>query len=185
MGAYRLSYMNPLTTLTIALAAASALLSAVSTVAAWRATRAVQRELVHTIAAKKHELVRAFEQDYAAQYKQIWADLGPWPDAAPVDPQLRHTVHDLLQTLSSVFLALQSDLIEVGQAEGLYTIMFDWLSTDKAFEVWKSAFRTQADTWPAGFVSFADSRLANRRGISQEVSPETTIAATTDSSLPD
>jgi hypothetical protein len=150
-------------TLTTSLAAASALLSAISTVAAWRAANAVRRDLAHTVAAKKHELVRAFEQDYAAQYEKIWASLGPWPDAAPVDPHLRHTVHGLLQTLLSIFVAEQSNLIEEDQAEALYTVMFDWLSTDKAYAVWKAAFRTQVSTWPSGFVSFVDSRLYSRQ----------------------
>jgi hypothetical protein len=177
--------MDVLTALTVALAAGSALLSAVSTIAAWRATKAVQNDLAHTIAAKRHELVRAFEQDYAAQYKQIWDDLGPWPDATPVDPQLRRTVHGLLQTLVSVYLARQSDLIDAGQAEGLYTVMFDWLSTDKAFEVWAAAFQNQAGTWPSGFVNFVDSRLMSRREVSQEVTDETAIAKTMDGPIPD
>lgn len=177
--------MDILTTFTIALAAGSALLSAVSTVAAWRATRAVQRDLAHTMAAKRHEIVRAFEQDYAAQYKQIWDDLGPWPDAAPVDPQLRLTVHGLLQTLASVYLAAQSDLIDTSQAEGLYAVMFDWLSTDKAFEVWIAAFQNQAGSWPSGFVNFVDSRLMSRRELTQEVTRKNAIAKPMDGPIPD
>jgi hypothetical protein len=155
--------VDVLTVVTVGLAAASSLLSAIGALAAWRSTRALGDELRHTIAAKRHELLRAFEQDYAIQYDEIWRDLGPWPDPDPVDPQLRRTVQNLLQAAASVYIARQSDLVDSDHADALLAVHFDWLGTDKAYHVWRTAFRNQADTWPLGFTEFVDVGLEERR----------------------
>jgi hypothetical protein len=155
--------VNVLTAITVGLAAASSLLSAISALAAWRSASAVRDELKHTVTAKRHELLRTFEQDYAAQYDAIWQDLGPWPDPDAIDPQLRRTVQNLLQATASVFIARQSDLVDSANANALLAVHFDWLGTDKAYQVWKTAFRNQSDTWPSGFVNFVDGGLEERR----------------------
>jgi hypothetical protein len=148
---------------TVGLAAGSALLSAIGALAAWRSTSAMREELRHTVAAKRHELLRTFEQEYAAQYDAIWRDLGPWPDPVGIDPQLRRTVQNLLAATASVYIARQSDLVDAVNGDALLAVHFDWLCTDEAYHVWKNAFRNQADTWPAGFVDFVDAGVEERR----------------------
>jgi hypothetical protein len=73
------------------------------------------------------------------------------------------SVHDLLQTLSSVYNAGRLAVIEPQQASYLAELFFDWLRVAKAQAVWEQIFKEQEDTWPEGFTKWVDDGLSRRR----------------------
>lgn len=98
---------------------------------------------------------------YSKLYPDLWERLGSgMKDPVEVDPALRRSVHDLLQTLSSVYNAWRLDLIEPQQIAYLAELFFDWLRVAKARTVWEQVFKVQEDTWPEGFVKWVDAGLS-------------------------
>lgn len=151
--------MDAITVVSTALAAVAALLSAVSALASWRSTRAVEEDVALSRATTRYELFRSFEAQYTQLYPSLWERLGPWKDPKPVDPGLRRTVHDLLQTLASIYNAGELGLIAGAQRTYLVDLFVDWLRLENAQVVWNDIFRHQEDTWPQGFVGWIDERL--------------------------
>jgi hypothetical protein len=85
-------------------------------------------------------------------------DDGLSPDLRPPDDE-RQVVHELLQTLSSVYLAGRLELLHDEQRRHAERSLFDWLSTPKARQIWELVFRQYVDTWPEGFPEWIDSGL--------------------------
>lgn len=154
--------MDALPLISTALAAVAALLSALSALASWRSTRALEADFAHTKATTDYEVFRSFEDTYRALYPSLWQTLGPWPDPVEVDPDLRRSVHDAAQALSSVYNAERLGVILGGQAAYLGELFLDWLRLPKAREVWDQVFSLQEDTWPEGFVSWINTGLDRR-----------------------
>lgn len=151
--------MDYFVVISTALAAAAALLSAFSAFASWRATRAVEEDVRLAKATTRYELFRSFESDYSSQYDAIWRTLGPWDDPVKVDPNARRVVHDVLQSMSSIYTARQLGLIDPPQAACLTKLFADWLGVPQARSIWKAVFMHQDDTWPKGFVDYVENSL--------------------------
>jgi hypothetical protein len=122
---------------------------------------AFRADLEHSRGTTRHELARAFEADFAKQYDAIWEVLGPWKDPVEVDKRERRVVHDMLATMSSVYLALEQKLIAREQADYLGELFGDWLGLPKARWIWEKVFSTpdQAASWPPGFIPWVDSMI--------------------------
>lgn len=71
-------------------------------------------------------------------------------------------IHDLLQSLSSVYLAGRLELLEDRQREYAEVLFLDWLATTRAREVWSLVFRRQIEAWPEGFPAWIDGQLRSR-----------------------
>jgi hypothetical protein len=151
--------MDALTVVSTALAAVAALLSAISALASWRSTRAVEADVALARAATRYELFRSFEDAYSKLYPDLWKCLGPWQDPVEVEPELRRCVHDVLQTLSSVYNAGELTLIEETQVSYLAELFLDWLRVPEARSVWDDVFSLQVGTWPMGFVTWVEAGL--------------------------
>lgn len=146
-----------------ALAALAAIFAAVSSWTSLKSARAVEEDVRLARSQSRYDLFRSFEADLARQYGALWEHLGPWDDELPPDerptPDERRAVHDLLQTLSSMYLAGQLDLLEEEQRRYAELLFLDWLSTPKATLIWERVFRKQGATWPDGFVAWVDAEL--------------------------
>lgn len=151
--------MDAVVVVSTGLAAVASALSAVSAFASWRSTRLLEGELEHVTATTRYELFRSFEDAYSSQYSNLWDHLGPWEDPLPVDPAVRRTVHDCLQSLASIRNATELSLIHPEQSQYLAELFLDWLRLPQARMVWDRVFRLQADTWPIGFVEWVDAQL--------------------------
>ncbi len=161
----RLVTLQVLSTL---LAAFAAIFAAISSWTSLKSTRAVEEDVRLARSQARHDLFRSFEADLSKQYDGLWEHLGPWddqvpPDARPSDRE-RRVVHDLLQTLSSIYLAGRLDLLEDEQRRYAELLFLDWLSTPKATKIWTLVFRNQAATWPEGFASWVDAELDRASG---------------------
>jgi len=157
--------MRPVTLqiLSTLLAALAAIFAAISSWTSLKSTRAVEEDVRLARSQTRHDLFRSFEADLSRQYDELWEHLGPWddqlpPEARPTDRE-RRVVHDLLQTLSSIYLAGHLDLLEDEQRRYAELLFLDWLSTPKATEIWTLVFRKQVAAWPEGFVEWVDSEL--------------------------
>jgi hypothetical protein len=143
-----------------ALAAAAAVVSAVSAWLSSRSTRAAEEEARVNKSLAAYELVRNFERDYAQQYETVMEALGPWPDQVDVDPLQRKVVNELLQNLSSAYLAAEMGLLTEQMRDYIVSLFIDWLQVDEGRRIWVEVFRVQPDTYPPGFIEFLDARLA-------------------------
>jgi hypothetical protein len=142
------------------LAACAAIISAFSAWLSLRATRAVEEQAEVTKSLAAYDLVRSFERDYADHYDEVFAALGPWPDEVAVDPDKRRVVNELLQNLSSAYLAAEMGLLSERTRDYIFALFLDWVQVPEARAIWTDVFRVQGATFPVGFVDFLDARLA-------------------------
>jgi hypothetical protein len=156
--------VDAVTIISTALAAVAAMLASISALASWRATKALEKDVAMNAAATRYGLVRDFEATYLKLYDPLWTTLGPWEDPVAVDAAARRAVHDVCQTLSSVYNAQRLKLIDAEQSEYLADLFLDWLRVQSAREVWDGVFRHQEATWPPGFVPWVDRGLGPAPG---------------------
>jgi hypothetical protein len=146
------------------LAAFAAFFAAVSSLASLKSTQAVEENVRLARSRSKHDLFRSFEADLTRQFQGLWECFGPWDDGLPRDlrpsDRERQVVHELLQTLSSIYLAGKLELLEDEQRSYEERVFLYWLSTPQARQIWEMVFRQYVDTWPEGFPEWIDLRLS-------------------------